>query len=84
MDSVALTPYHRPESAFNLEALQEVLLCRLPQLLLYSPSQTTAATSTVSSLEAIIHSMPVQIQPQRGKEKAPAQSQGPTLSTTEF
>ena len=43
-----------------------------------------AAPSTDSSPEAVIHSVPLQFQPQRRKGKAPVRSQGPTLSNAEF
>ena len=43
-----------------------------------------AAPSTDSSPEAVIHSVPLQFQPQRRKGKAPIWSQGPTPSNVEF
>ena len=84
MDNVALIPCNRPESAFNFEGWQEVPECGLPQLLPRSPQQATAAPSTDSSLEAVIHSVPLLFQPQRHKRQAPVQSQGPTPSNAEF
>ena len=84
MDNVALTPYNRPESAFNFQGWQEALQRGLPSLLLRAPPSVVAAPSTDSSPEAVIHSVPLQFQPQRRKGKAPARSQGPTPSNAEF
>ena len=84
IDEVALISYNCSESAFNFEAWQETSLCGLPSLPLYFPPQATAAPSTDSSPKAVIHSVPLQFQPQRCKGKTPAQSQGPTLSNTKF
>ena len=71
MDDVALTPYNRPESAFYFEGWQEAPQCGLPSLLPRSPPSMAAAPSTDSSPEAVIHSVPLRFQPQRGKSKAP-------------
>ena len=84
MDDVALTLYNRPESAFNFEGWQEAPQHRLPSLLRRSPPSVVAAPSTDSSPETVIHSVPLQFQPQHRKGKAPARSQGPTCSNTEF
>ena len=84
MGDVALTPYNRPESAFNFEGWQEALQRGLPPLLPRSPPSVAAASSSDSSPEAVIHSVQLQFQPQRRKGKAPARSQGPTTSNTEF
>ena len=84
MDDVTLTPYNRPESAFNFEEWQEAPQRGLPLLLPYSLPSVAAAPSTASSPEAVIHSVPLQFQPQRHKRKDPLQSQGPTTSNAEF
>ena len=84
MDDVALTPYNRPESAFNFEGCQEAPQCGLPSQLPRSPPSVAAASSTDSSLEAVIHSVLLQFQPQCRNSKAPARSQGPTPSNAEF
>ena len=84
MDNVAVTPYNRPGSAFNFEGWQEAPQCRLPSLLPRSPPSVAAAPSTNSGLEAVIHCVPLQFQPQRRKGKAPVRSQGPTPFNTEF
>ena len=70
IDDIALTPYNRPESAFNFEGWQEVPERGLPQLLPRSPPQATTAPSTDSSPEAVIYSVPLQFQQQRRKGKA--------------
>ena len=69
MDDVALTPYNPPESAFNFEAWQEAPQRGLPSLLPNSPPSVAAAPSTDSSSEAVIHSVPLQFQPQRRNGK---------------
>ena len=84
MNDMVLTPYNRPESAFNFEGWQKALQRGLPSLLPHSPPSVAAATSTDSSPEAVIYSVPLQFQPQRRKGKAPVQSQGPTPSNAEF
>ena len=84
MDDVALIPYNPPGSAFHFEEWQEAPERGLPSLLPCSPPSLAAAPSTDSSLEAVIHSVPLQIEPQRRKGKAPARSQGPTPSNAEF
>ena len=84
MDDVALTPHNRLDSAFNFEGWQEPPQRGLPSLLPRSPPSVAAAPSTNSSPEAVIHSVPLQFQPQRRKGKAPVQSQGPTPSNAEF
>ena len=58
MDDVALTPYNRPESAFNSQGWQEAPQRGLPSLLPRSPPSVAAAPSTVRSLEAVIHNVP--------------------------
>ena len=72
MHNVALTPYNCPESAFSFEGWQEAPQRGPPQLLSCSPPQVSAAPSTDSSPEAVIHSIPLQFQPQRCKGKVPA------------
>ena len=84
MDDMALTPYNRPASAFNFEGWQVALHCRLPSLFPHSPPVVAAAPSTDSSAVEVIYSVPLQVQPQRLKGKAPVRSQGPTLSNAEF
>ena len=84
MDDVALTPYNGPESAFNFKGWQEAPEHGLPQLLPYSPQQATAAPSTDTSPEVVIHNVPLQFQPQRHKGNAPVQGQEPTSSNAEF
>ena len=84
MDDVALTPYNRPDSAFNFKEWQEAPQRGLPSLLPRSPPSVAAATSTGSSLEAVIHSVPLQFQSQCRKDKAPVRSQSPTPSNAEF
>ena len=74
MDDVALIHYNRLGSAFNFKGWQEALQRGLPQLLPRSPPQVTAAPSTDSSTEAVIHGIPLQFQPRRHKGKAPARS----------
>ena len=71
MNDVALIPYNRHESAFNFEGWQEAPQHGLPSLLLRSPPSVAGAPSTDSSAEAMIHSVPLQFQPQRHKGKAP-------------
>ena len=84
MDDVALTPYNRPDSAFNFEGWQEAPQRGLPSLLPRSPPSGAAAPSADSSPETVIPSVPLQFQPQRRKGKAPIRSQGPTPSNAEF
>ena len=84
MDDVALTPYNRPESAFNFRGWQDAPQRGLPALLSRSPSSVAAAPSTDSSSEAVIHSVPLQFQPQRCEGTAPVRSQEPTPSNAEF
>ena len=84
MDDVALTPYNRPESAFNFEGWQEEPQCGLPSLLPRVPPSVAAAPSTDSRPEAVIHSVPLQFQPQGRKGEAPVRSQVPTSSNAEF
>ena len=84
MDDVALTPYNPPDSAFNFEGWQEAPQRGPLSLLPRSPPLVTAAPSNDSSPEAVIHSVPLQFQPQRRKGKAPIRSQGPTPSNAEF
>ena len=69
MDDVALTPYNRPEFAFNFEVWQEAPQRGLPSLLPRLPPSVATAPSTDSSSEAVIHSVPLQFQPQRRKGK---------------
>ena len=63
MDDVALTPYNRPECAFNFEGWQEAPQRGLLSLLRRSPPSVAAAPSTESSPEAVIHSIPLHFQP---------------------
>ena len=84
MDDVALTPYNRPESAFNFEGWQEALQRGVPSLLPRSPASVVAAPSTDSSPEAVIYSVPLKFQLQYCKGNGPVQSQGPTRSNPEF
>ena len=84
MDDVALTPYNSLESAFNFEGWQEAPQRGLLSALSHSPPSVAAAPSTDSSPEAVIHSVPLQLQPQRRKGKAPVRSQGSTPSNAEF
>ena len=84
MDDVALAPYNRPKSASNFEGWQEAPQRGLPSLLHRSPPSVAAAPSTHSSLEAVIHSVPLLFQLQHRKGKAPARSQDPTSSNAVF
>ena len=84
MDDVALTPHNRPESVFNFEGWQETPQRALPSLLPRSPLSVAAAPSTGSSPDVVIHSVPLQLQPQRRKGKAPVRSQGPTAGNAKF
>ena len=84
MYDVALIPYNRPESAFNFEGWQEAPQRGLPSLLSRSPPSVAAASSTDISPEVVIHSVPLQFQPQPRKGKASVRSQGPTPSNAEF
>ena len=84
IDDVALTPYNHPESAFNFEGWQEAPQRGLPSLLPRLPPSVAVALSTDSSPEAVIHSAPLQFQPQRRKGKGPVRSQGPIPSNAEF
>ena len=84
MHDMALTPYKQSKSAFNFEAWQEVPLDGLPQFLPFSLPQANAAPSTDSTPEAVIHSVPLQFQPQRHKGKASVRSWCPTTSNAEF
>ena len=84
LDNVAVTPYNRLESAFHFEGWQEEPPRELPSLLLCSSPSVAAAPSTHSSPEAVIHSVPLQLQPQHRKGKAPIRSQEPTPSNAEF
>ena len=84
MDDVALTPYNRPECAFNFEGWEEVPQRGLPSLLPRSPPSVAAAASIDSSPVAVIHGVLLQFQPPHHKGKAPVRSQGPTSSKTEF
>ena len=84
MGDVALTPYNRPESAFNFEGCQEAPQRGLPSLLPHSPPSVAAALSPDSSSEPVIHSVPLQFQPQRSKGKASVLGQGTTPSNAEF
>ena len=61
---VALTPYNRPESTFNLQGWEKGLQRCLLQLFPHSPTQATAVLSTDHISEAIIPSAPLQLQPQ--------------------
>ena len=70
MNYVALTPYNHPEPAFNFEEWQEAPQRGLLLLLPHSPPSVAAAPSTDSSLEAVIHSVTLQFQPQHHKGKA--------------
>ena len=71
MDNVALTPYNRPQSAFNFEEWQEALERGLAQLLARSHTQATTVPSTDSSPKTVIHSVPLQFQPRRHEDQAP-------------
>ena len=84
MYNVVLTPCNRLESAFNFEAWQEGPQRALSQLLPFSLPQATPAPFTNSSPKAVIHSVPLQVQPQCRKGKACVRSQGPTPSKAEF
>ena len=84
IEDEALTPYNRPESAFHFEGWQEAAQRGLPSLLPRSPPSVAAAPSTASIPEVVIHSVPLQSQPQRRKGNAPVRSQGPTPSNVEF
>ena len=63
MDDVALIPYNRLESVFNFEGWQEAPQRGLPLLFPRSPPSVAAAPSTDSSPEAVIRSVPLQLQP---------------------
>lgn len=83
MDDAALTPY-RPESSFNFEGWDEQAQRALPPLLPCSPVPAATVVSTDSNPEAIIHSVPLQFQPQRkGKGRVPTRHQTPIASNTE-
>ena len=71
MDNIALTLYKHPESALNNEEWQEGPQRVLLPLLLHSTLSAAAAPSADSSSEAVIHSIPLQFQPQHQKRKAP-------------
>ena len=62
MVDVALTLYNCPESAFNFKGWQEAPQRGLPSLLPRLPPSVAAASSTDSSPEAVIHSVPLQFQ----------------------
>ena len=74
MEDVALMPYNRPESAFNFEGWQETPQRGLPSLLPRSLPSVVAAPSIDSCPEAVIHSVPLQFQPQSRKRKVPVRS----------
>ena len=62
MDDVALTPYHRPDSAFNFEGWQEgqaVPLVLQP----HNPPPAITAPSTDSNPEEVIYSTTTQFRP---------------------
>ena len=84
MDDVVLTHYNCPESAFYFEEWQEAPQRSVPSLLSHWLPSVAAAASTDSSPQAVIHSVPLQFQPQRRKGKASVRSQGPTTSNIEF
>ena len=63
IDDVALTPYNRPEPAFNFEGWQEAPQCELPSLRPRSPPSVAGAPFTDSSSEAVIHNAPQHLQP---------------------
>ena len=84
MDNVVVTIYNRSEFACNFEGWQEALQHELPSLLTRSRLSVAAAPSTDSCTGAVIHSLPLQLQPQRRKGKALVRSQGPTTSNAEF
>ena len=69
MDNVVLTPYNRPESAFNFEGWQETPLRGLLSLLPRSPPLVAATPCTDSSLEAVIHSVLLQFHHNTAKVK---------------
>lgn len=81
MDDVALTPYNRPQSAFNFEGWQDNQTA-LPQILPRSPPPAISAVSTDSDPDAVVHSTTVQFRPQgsQRKGKQPA-SKPPTPFT---
>ena len=58
VDDVALTPFIRPESAFNFKGWQEAPQRGVPSLLPRSSPSVAAAPSTDSNSEAVIHSVP--------------------------
>ena len=70
MNYVALTPYNRPDYAFNFEGWQGAPQSGLPTLLLNSPQQATAALSTNSSPKGVIYSILLPSQPPRHNSKA--------------
>ena len=84
MAEVALTAYNHPESAFNFKGWQEAPQRELLSLLLHSAPWVAAGPSTDSSSETVIHSVPLQFQPQGCKGKAPVLNQGPTPSNAKF
>ena len=84
IDEVALTPYNRLESTCNFKGWQEAPQRGLLSLPPRSPPSVAAAPSTDSSPDAVIHSVPLQFQPQCRIGKAPVRSQGPTPSNAEF
>ena len=64
IDDLSHTPDHDTEWAFNFEGWHEEPLRELLQLLPHSLLQITAAPLTDSSPEVVIHSVPLQFQPQ--------------------
>src|SRR5205807_5938550 len=81
MDEDALALYQRPPSAFNFEGWQTGQP-ELPQLLPRSPIAPAAAPSTDSDPDTILHSAPLQFNPQR-KGKAPTRNQTPAPTVAE-
>ena len=83
-DDVAVTPYNRPESAFNFAAWPEAPQREPLQLLPLSPLSRATAPTADSSPQAVIHSIPLQLQPQHCKGKGPTQSKELTPSNPEL
>ena len=79
-NNVALTPYNRPESAFNFEGCEDQPHRGLASLLLCSLLEEAETPSTDSSLEAVITRLQLQFQPQRRNSQPPHEVRDPPLA----